>query len=245
MVASLERPFAASDVENLPTCDAVVMLGGGLEPSRYEVGGLHFTKAGDRIIMALDLMRRGKAPVLVLGGAAAQMDGSLHVEADLARDWLAVWKLPSDARQRVISLGINGNTHDEALKVRELASSQGWQRILLVTSAFHMKRAAAVFRSTTGVEIIPAPCNFLTEVSTAPSPPGWHIPTWSGFEKISIWLHEKVGWAIYRRRGWIGKVADDDPHLSGATSLSPPGSCCSSPAPGFATPSRSAGLRAP
>ncbi len=203
MLASLERPFAGRKIADILPCDAVVMLGGGLEPSRYEVGGVHFTKAGDRIIMALELMRLGKAPVLVLGGAASEMDGSLHVEADLTRDLLASWKLPGGAGQKVISLGENGNTHDEALKVHELASTNGWRRIALVTSAFHMARASAVFKTTTGLEVIPAPCNFLTEVSTAPSAPGWHIPTWNGFEKISVWMHEQIGWAIYRRRGWI------------------------------------------
>lgn len=204
LLARMERPFAGVKIAELPVCDAVVMLGGGLEPSRFEVGGLHLTKAGDRVVMALELMRLGKAPVLVVGGAAAMLDGTLRVEADLARDWLAAWNLPAGAGQKVISLGANGNTHDEALKVRELASAQGWRRILLVTSAFHMSRAVAVFRSTTDLEIVPAPCNFLTEVSTAPAPPGWHVPTWGGFEKISILLHEQIGRAMYRRRGWIG-----------------------------------------
>src|SRR5437763_1587374 len=57
-------------------------------------------------------------------------------------------------------LGANEDTHDEALKVRVLATERGWHRVLLVTSANHMRRASGVFRAQ-GLEVIPVPCNFL------------------------------------------------------------------------------------
>lgn len=199
LVAALEKPYAGKKPDELPECDAVVMLGGGVEPSRYEVGGLHLTKAGDRVLMALELMRLGKAPVLVIGGAAATLDGTLRVEADLTGQWVADWQL---SLAPVISLGRCVNTRDEAVKVRALADARGWRRVLLVTSANHMRRAVAVFHKA-GVEAVPAPCNFLTEISTPPGPPGWNIPSYGGFEKVSIWLHEQIGWVIYSRRGWL------------------------------------------
>jgi uncharacterized SAM-binding protein YcdF (DUF218 family) len=94
------------------------------------------------------------------------------------------------------------------LHVRRLCTERGWQRVILVTSAYHMRRATAVFQ-TAGVTVTPAPCNFLTEISTPPSPPGWNFPTWHGFATMSIWMHEQAGWWIYRTRGWIdpGKAA--------------------------------------
>lgn len=207
MLASLERPYAGVKIDALPVCDAVVMLGGGTEPSRYEVGTLHFNQAGDRVLMAVELIRLGKAPVLVLGGAGAPLDGEVKVEADLLARLLAEWKL-TPAPTTVVSLGQCSSTRDEAARVMKLANERGWKRVLLVTSANHMRRASAVFQ-TTGVSVVPAPCGFLTEVSTSPSPPGWHIPTWHGFAKISTWLHEQVGWWMYRSRGWLdpAKVA--------------------------------------
>ena len=207
MLAALERPYAGVKIDALPVCDAVVMLGGGTEPSRYEVGTLHLNQAGDRVVMALELIRLGKAPVLVLGGAGAPIDGEVKVEADLLARFLAERALAA-APATVVSLGLCSSTHDESVRVRKLAQERGWQRVLLVTSANHMRRASAVFQ-TTGVAVVPAPCGFITEVSTSASPPGWHVPTWHGFGKISTWLHEQVGWWLYRCRGWIdpSKVA--------------------------------------
>jgi uncharacterized SAM-binding protein YcdF (DUF218 family) len=203
LLGSLEKPFAGRHAEELPDADAIVLLGGGAAPSRYEADGVHFTDAGDRVVMANELFRLKKAPVLLLGGNANKLDGVIKVEGEIVKNLLITWGVPAEA---IIPLGTNQDTHDEALKVRALATERGWHRVLLVTSANHMRRAAAVFRAQ-GLEVIPAACNFLTTVGTAPALPGWSVPRHDGFVKVAIWLHEKVGWWTYRHRGWI--KADD------------------------------------
>jgi uncharacterized SAM-binding protein YcdF (DUF218 family) len=199
LLRGLEQPWAGVKITDLPVCDAVVVLGGGAEPSRFEAGEVHLTKAGDRIIMGLELVRQRKAPVLAIGGNAVDFEGEKKVEADLVKRLLEAWKFPA---AEIVSLGENANTRQEAEKVRALADQRGWKRVLLVTSANHMTRALAVFR-TLGIDAVPAPCNFLTTVSTAPTGPTFTIPNWAGFEKIGIWAHERTGWWIYQRRGWI------------------------------------------
>lgn len=209
MLRSLEREFAAVDVKQLPAADAVVMLGGGIEPSRYEAGGFHLTRAGDRLLMAVEMMRLGKAPVLVLGGGASELKGEMQVEADMVRDWIIDWHLlevEGRSTAEVLSLGRCCDTHDEAVKVRALAEARGWKRVLLVTSASHMRRALATFR-TAGVSAEPVPCNFMTTLSTSDSSVGFTVPHYRGLEKISIFLHEQIGWLEYRRRGWISPAA--------------------------------------
>lgn len=200
LLRGLEQPWAGVKVGDLPECDAVVVLGGGGEPSRFEMHGLHFTKAGDRMLMGLELMRLGKARTLCLGGGGAEIDGVIRSEADTVRDWLVAWKLPEGAE--LISFGANRNTREEAEKAAALFRSRGWKRVLLVTSAFHMRRAAATFR-TAGVDVVAAPCNFLTTISTSDNPLKLNVPGWQGFEKIDIWMHELIGERVYRRRGWI------------------------------------------
>jgi uncharacterized SAM-binding protein YcdF (DUF218 family) len=204
LLGSLERPYAGVRLEELPLSDAVVMLGGGTEPSRYEAGRLHLTPAGDRIQMALEMMSLRKAPVLVLGGAGAEFDGKFLAESEATARWFQQWKKTGamDPGVEIIPLSPCVNTHDEAVSVRTLATARGWRGILLVTSANHMRRAVDLFRSQ-GLDVVPVPCNFLTDVSTAASQPGLGVPTWQGFEIISAWLHEEAGWLEYRRRGWI------------------------------------------
>ncbi|EDY21994.1 protein of unknown function DUF218 [Chthoniobacter flavus Ellin428] len=199
MLGSLERPYAGVKIDELPKADAIVMLGGGSAPSRYEALGVHLTQAGDRLVMAHEVYRLGKAPVLLLGGNVNKLDGVRKFESEIVRDLFKTWGIPEDA---MIPLGENQDTHDEALKTAALAKEHGWHRVLLVTSASHMRRASGVLRAQ-GLEVIPVPCNFLTTVATAPPPPGLSVPRYDGFVKIAIWLHEEIGWYTYRHRGWI------------------------------------------
>ena len=199
MLGSLERPYAGVKLADLPAADVVVLLGGGAQASRYEVAGVHLAQAGDRLVMAAELMRLGKAPVLLLGGNIAPFDGSEVVEAEIVKALLARWGVPADA---MISLGANADTHDEALKVRALAAERGWHRVLLVTSANHMRRAVATFGHM-GLEAVPVPCNFLTSVGTGETPFVPAVPGSDGFVKMGVWLPEEVGWFMYWRRGWL------------------------------------------
>jgi len=201
LMRDLERPFIEMRPETRPQADAIIMLGGGSEPARYEAGNMHLSYAGDRITMALELARLGKAPVLVLGGGQSTFLDKTMSESETVKRWM---QESGFTRAEVIALPLSADTHDEAVYVRALATERGWKSILLVTSANHMRRALATFR-TAGLETIPAPCNFLTEISLAESIGGLGIavPRAGGFLKIEIWLHEQIGWLHYRRKGWI------------------------------------------
>jgi uncharacterized SAM-binding protein YcdF (DUF218 family) len=201
LLRQIEEPWKGLDVDALPVCDAAIVLGGGLEPSRYEAGGVHLTVAGDRLMMGVEVLRKGKAPVLVLGGGLVILDGRVVVESALGKAWLESWQLA--AGREVVSLGVAANTRDEAVRFVARARERGWRRVLLVTSASHMRRSAAVFRAL-GIEVVPVPCNFLTTVGTARQRGPIGIPNWRGFEKFGIWMHEVAGWAVYRWRGWVG-----------------------------------------
>lgn len=152
LLRSLERPYAGVNYATLPTADAVVLLGGGVAPSLYEVAGLHLGEAGDRVVMALEMMRLGKAPVLVCGGGIVKMEGREVHEADLLKGALEERVSISE----IISLGGCRDTHEEAVRTLDLVRARGWQRLLLVSSASHLPRAVATFR-TLGLAVVPVP----------------------------------------------------------------------------------------
>jgi uncharacterized SAM-binding protein YcdF (DUF218 family) len=149
--------------------------------------------------MAHALFKLNKAPYLLLGGNANKLDNVIRFESELVRDLYLSWGVP---REAMIPMSWNADTYDESLRVRSLAAERGWKRILLVTSANHQRRASATFRAQ-GLEVISVPCNFLTSVSTAPAEQSFSIPRYDGFVRIATWLHEEIGWLMYRRRGWI------------------------------------------
>ena len=204
LLASLERPWVGLKREALPEADAIILLGGFSAPSREEVGRLHFNQSADRAVTALELLRMGKAKALVVGGSALMADGEPFVEADLFKSILATWQ---SGGPEVVSLGGCKHTRHEAEKVARLAGERGWKRVLLVTSASHLRRAVGVFRTTTGLEIVPVPSAFLTSASIITTDSTDFVPRSAGFGKVESWLHEVIGWRVYRWRGWISAEA--------------------------------------
>ncbi len=204
LLGSLERPWVGVKRESLPEADAVMLLGGFSAPSREEVGRLHFNMSADRAVTALELIRLGKAKTLIVGGSAVTVEGEPFAEADLFKEIVVPRQLGGP---EVISLGGCKNTRHEAEKVAKLAQERGWKRLLLVTSAAHMQRACGVFRTTTSLEVVPAPSAFLTGVSIITPDSLDLVPRAAGFVKLENYLHEQIGWAVYRWRGWISAEA--------------------------------------
>ena len=104
----------------------------------------------DRLVHAVALYKAGKAPVILVTGGSAQGDRS---EAQVMRDILEVMGVP---RGVILMEERSRNTHDNAVYSTELLQQRELRRILLVTSAFHMRRALALFEGR-GLEVIPAP----------------------------------------------------------------------------------------
>lgn len=201
LLASLEDDWPPVNLAALPECDAIVMLGGGLEPSRNEVSGMHLQIGADRLFTALELARRGKGRELIIGGGVfPRQDGGTVFEADGVRDWVRRdWPAITIP---VRSLGGCADTHDEAVRVAALVREHGWTRVALVTSAFHMSRSKAVFEKA-GVPVLPVPCNYLSGPMRG-RPVAWFtIPNATYLQIFEAWLHEMVGWWGYRLRGWI------------------------------------------
>lgn len=199
LLASMERPWLAVDLMKLPAADAVVSLGGTGEPSGREVSGFHFTRGADRLMTSIELVRLGKSETLVFGGGGYVRSAEQASEADAVKRWIDSWQV---LKTSAISLGICADTHDEAVKTAALAKERGWKSIILVTSASHMGRAEATFKKA-GLNVICAPCNWMSTVFREDSIDWFHAPHPAGAEAYNIWFHEVLGWLAYRWRGWL------------------------------------------
>jgi len=69
-----------------------------------------------------------------------------------------------------------------------------------VTSAFHMRRAAALFEAQ-GFEVVPTPTDYQRLVA-APVLPRW-LPSVDDLARTTIALREYVGFWVYRYKGWL------------------------------------------
>lgn len=200
LLASLEKEWPPVVPAAFPECDAIMVLGGGLEPSDLEPAGIHLHVGADRLFTALTLAEAGKGKLLVVGGGIFKTtDGRSVSEADGVREWL---KRRSLTPLPVQSLGGCVDTHDEAVKVAALAKNNGWSRVALVTSAFHMRRTSAVFKKA-GVPVVPAPCNYLSAPMRGRPLHWFNLPNATHLQLFEVWMHEIVGWWGYKLRGWI------------------------------------------
>jgi uncharacterized SAM-binding protein YcdF (DUF218 family) len=200
LLAQLENRHPAVRIEDLPKADFIVCLGGGMEPGRREPTGIHLTAGGsDRLTTALALAVRQQAPALVLGGGGSVRGGKPIAQADaIAAELARIAPLPVET----LSLGLCTDTHDEAVKAAALAQQHGWKKVLLVTSASHMPRAAATFAKT-GLEVVAVPCSYESSFNRSDEVSWFHLPHAGGFSIYSAWLHEMLGLAAYRARGWL------------------------------------------
>lgn len=199
LLASLERPYAHPDLGALPEHDAVVMLGGVLEASSNDAFGLNLGGAADRVVTAAELMRRHKARALVLGGGSSLLARGPVEEGRLVENWLRHWNL---VEAPIYRLGACANTRDEAARTAALAREQHWQRLLLVTSAGHMRRAEAIFRKL-GLRPTCVACDFDGMAELEREDATSLFPKANGFRLLGLFWHEWAGWWYYRLRGWL------------------------------------------
>jgi uncharacterized SAM-binding protein YcdF (DUF218 family) len=143
-------------------------------------------------------LKKGEA--LVIGGGEYSSSGQTGLHGQLISEWLESWK-PFDSPIHV--LDYSSNTKDEADHTKVLAEKNGWEKIILVTSANHMRRAEALFKKT-GLEVVAVGSDFEGLSSLEADFRIYRIvPGLVGFQALGFYLHEQVGWLYYKLRGWI------------------------------------------
>jgi uncharacterized SAM-binding protein YcdF (DUF218 family) len=155
---------------DLPSADAIVVLSGS---SAYI----------ERTHKAAELFHQRRAPLILLtddntrgGWSSALQTNPYFVER--ARDELIKQGIPTD-KIRTIP-GTVSSTHDEALTIKDYAVSERLRSLLVVTSAYHSRRALRSLRqSLAGTAII---------VGLEPVAVGGEIPTpalW--WLRVEVW----------------------------------------------------------
>ena len=167
----LEREFLVDGrvpaVESFPEADAIILLGGGMGADTNHNSYAEMSTSADRVWQAARLFKAGKAAKIIVSGDYAR-DSTLPLLKEFGVGEEAVSFL--DAR----------TTEEEAKGIRELFSrvegedgsrvehveradrvEGGEGKVLLVTSAWHMKRARLMFEKyAPRIGVVCAPADF-------------------------------------------------------------------------------------
>ena len=198
LIGGLEARFPAIDVPQVPSADAIVVLGGYLHSPTSSHRNTELNESADRLWMGARLFKSGKAPfVLLTGGTVPGFGEKLMPEADAAKILLEDWGVPSSA---ILVETQSRNTHENALYSRPILHAKNARRVLLVTSAFHMPRAFAIFRKE-GIDVIAVPTDYLSGWEHSDVLYSW-IPDAEGLYRFSTAAREWIGLTVYKLRGW-------------------------------------------
>jgi uncharacterized SAM-binding protein YcdF (DUF218 family) len=176
--------------------DAVILLGGGLDPDATETSGRpEYNGAGDRVVRTFELLREGRARDVLISGGSLDPRPEAVIEAEVLSRQLQLWGIEPG---RIFTEGRSRNTRENALESEKIIREKGWKTLLLVTSAAHMPRAYGCFTAV-GIH----PDTFVADVRT---PPGKRSASWLPrsyhLSASSDALRELAGRWVYRLRGW-------------------------------------------
>ena len=206
LIKSLEWQYIVSPSQ-IPNAEAIVILGGAIRPKIDPRPMVEVTEGGDRIIYGAQLYKMGKAPIIIASGGRIQWQNSNNnfSEADDIEKLLLLFDIPQDS---IVKEGHSYNTYDNAVNTKQILQQLNIDRVILVTSAFHMPRAVKVFRKQ-GIEVIPAPTDYLVSQEQAEKNLNWQnavlqlIPNSSSVDKTTLALKEYIGLVVYKFKGWV------------------------------------------
>lgn len=188
-----------------PAAEAIVLLGGFTVPARPPRTRIELDQGANRILGALALYRSGKAPLIYVAGGRLDLFETLGPEAPDIAVLLREFGVPDDA---LVLEQASRNTYENAVEARRILGPRGIRRILLVTSALHMPRAAGLFRHQ-GFDVIPYATDFrVVELSKDADRGAWSaldfLPRASSLAYTTRIVREWLGIAVYRARGLMG-----------------------------------------
>lgn len=178
------------------TYDYAVVLG-GMASHDSSMNRIIFHESIDRLLQTLDLYSQGHVDTIIISGGSARLIFKEKIESTVLKDYLVGIGMDE---KRIIAETESRNTQENAANTLKLIENPEDLNILLVTSAFHMRRAEAVFNKK-GIAVDIYPTHFIS--STGPfNPVSIVLPSASTFSGWEMLIKEVVGLIMYKIKGY-------------------------------------------
>ena len=166
---SLESEWPVVKAEDAPTADAIVLLGGGMGANTNVYPYAEMWNGADRVWHAARLYKAGKAPIVIPSGTG-ERESCMPLLLDLGVPESAI-VIEDKARNteenaKFVERLINNRVeHVERVDEKDVETCK--PRVLLVTSAWHMRRSVLMYRKyAPSLEIVPAAADYEATVQT-------------------------------------------------------------------------------
>ena len=193
----------SSTVGHGVTYDAVILLGGvSDERVTAQSGAPALNDSVERLIATHRLLADGRARTAIVSGAPELEQFVDASEARVLAAQLRAWGIDE---RRVILEEKARNTYENAVYSKRVVEERGFRRVLIVTSAFHMRRAVECFEAV-GLSVDTLAVDFRAHDPNGPGGSSW-LPRALYLADSTRMIREFFGLYIYRLRGYAKPLA--------------------------------------
>ncbi len=186
-------------IEYDQTYDYGVVLG-GYSWYDYRMAKPQFMRSSDRLWQALRLLKQGRIKKLLISGGSGSIDMPFDKEAGHIKAFLLQMGIPEE---KIIVENESKNTYENALYTKKIIDSLNTgNKVLLITSAFHMRRSLAIFKKQNYTNVSP----YTTDRYSGGRKfvfDHCFIPDISALGAYNLLLHEVLGYAVYKAKGYL------------------------------------------
>ncbi|MDB5127883.1 YdcF family protein [Mucilaginibacter sp.] len=170
------------------TYSTVIVLGGFVSEGKDGKG--YFNGAADRWKTATTLIAKGTAKHILFSGGNADLNPDGFSEATFVGEELRKLNI---ADSLILLDGKARNTLENTANAKILLQKANLKPpYLLVTSAYHMRRARHIFEKS-GLDVVAYPCDYTTNGVIMPTN---FVPGEEAFGKCNLYIKEMIGYIV-------------------------------------------------
>jgi uncharacterized SAM-binding protein YcdF (DUF218 family) len=178
--------------------DGAIVLGGiGEIDMRLEK--INFGWSGDRLFQVIPHYYSGKIKKIIFTGGSGSIEFPEKKEGFYVQKYLKSIGVPDSA---MVIESQSKNTYENAIFTKKMMDSLGLKgNYLLVTSAYHMPRAMAVFKKAGYTNLTPYLTNRMSGARRF-TPDHLLIPNPNALFSLQFLIHEWMGYITYKLKGY-------------------------------------------
>jgi uncharacterized SAM-binding protein YcdF (DUF218 family) len=160
---------------------------------------INFGWGADRLFQVLPYYYNGRIKKIIFTGGSGSIEFKDSKEGIFVRKYLRKIHIPDSV---MITESNSKNTYENAVFTKKLLDSLNIKgNFLLVTSAYHMRRALAVFKKAGFSDLTPYPTNRSSGIRRF-SFDHLLIPNPDALFSLQFLIHEWMGYLIYKIKGY-------------------------------------------
>ncbi len=172
--------------------DAIVVFGGGAGESGVAGQGYE-----ERVTHAVNLFKKGYAGHIIFSSGYT----NIMKEPDVMKALAISLGVPYDA---IIVETESSNTYRNVLNVKDILKEKGWDKILLVSSPYHIRRVSLVFKKNAkGIDVVYTPTPRSQFYDYDSNSKGSNLFKKTTLKQLQGFNHEYFGIIFYWWKGYI------------------------------------------